>query len=78
MTTSPSIDLSTLPMDEIQRRFQAFQQAAAANKQFTAAELREGIELTRILRRTNTGPGKAKTQKSAARAKAAPISLDDL
>lgn len=78
MTDPAPTDLASLPLDEIQRRFQAFQQAAAANKQFTSADLREGIELTRILRRTNTGPGKSKTQKSAARAKAAPISLDDL
>lgn len=71
-------DVSTLPMDEVQRRFQAFQAASAAGKDFTAAELRQAIELTRILRRTNTGPGKAKTQRTAKAAKAAPLSLDDL
>lgn len=75
---TPDEDVSILPMDEVQRRFQAFQAASAAGKEFSAAELRQAIELTRILRRTNTGPGKAKTQRSAGRAKAAPISLDDI
>lgn len=51
-------------------------QVIAQQRSLTSDEIREMVEVTRTLRRTNTGPAKAKT---TAKAKAkANISLDDI
>lgn len=68
-----------LSLDEAQKRFREFQAASAAGRRLTPAELREVIELTRMLRRTNTGPGRTKTQASARRRMSSTaISLEDI
>lgn len=61
--------------DEALRRFQHFQRKGQEGT-LTQTEIRECIAVTRILRRTNTGPGKAKTARGK---KAAPlVNLSDL
>lgn len=79
MTDSPVAIPTPLSLDECQRRFREFQAASASGKRLSPTELREVIELTRQLRRTNTGPGKAKTQAGARRRiSSTPLSLDDI
>jgi hypothetical protein len=51
-------------------------QVLAMERPLSSREVQEMVQLTRALRRTNTGPAKAKTSKAKAPKKAA--SLDDI
>ena len=81
MASSP-ISTNPTPADKAEpdyaqalARFQHFQKKAQESE-LSADEIRECIDVTRILRRTNTGPGKAKTGRGK---KATPsLSLDDI
>lgn len=71
---APDIAIPTDPL-ALSEAFKELQ-ILANSRQLTAEEIQRGVAITRALRRTNTGPAKAKTSK--AKAAKPSVSLDDL
>lgn len=79
MTTAilpPAADVN-IPTDPMQLAEEFRKLTTLANERpLTSEEIQRGVQITRALRRTNTGPAKAKTSK--AKAGKPSVSLDDI